>query len=200
MSRRLAVTSILILLGLFFASPPTTAQETTPPAAAQSAAPADAAVDDAVLALQVKTALLDKLGWAATPIEVIARTGTVWLTGKVASRSTIDASEAIVKAMPDVKELHNVVVLEGGDDKNKVTKAVQHAQHEVDDAVLESRVKMHLLQEIGSVGFSVEVEATGGVVTLSGHVPDDLRHKLAVQVAGKVSGVQKLVDLLVEKP
>ncbi len=163
-------------------------------------AQADAAVEDAILGLKIKTALLDKLGWEATRVNVDVKTGTVWLTGKVKSRSSIGTAEEIAKATPGVKELKNVLELEAGADKGKVAKAVEHAQREVDDAVLESRVKGNLLQQMGRVAFSVEVEANGAVVTLSGHVPDELRHQLALQVAAKVSGVEKVVDLLEERP
>jgi osmotically-inducible protein OsmY len=161
-------------------------------------AQADAAVEDAILGLRIKTALLDKLGWEATRINVDVKTGTVWLTGKVRSRATIGTAEEIARATPGVKELKNVLALEAGADKGKVAKAVEHAQREVDDAVLESRVKGSLLQQMGRVGFSVEVEANGGVVTLSGKVPDGLRHKLALQTAARVSGVTKVVDLIEE--
>ena len=147
-----------------------------------------------MLALEVKTALLDKIGWDATPIEVTAKTGTVWLTGKVKQRSAIGTAEEIAKATPGVKTVRNV--LEQESNKNTVSRAVEHAQREVDDAVLESRVKHHLLAEMGRVGFSIEVEANGGVVSLSGRVPDDLRHQLAVQTAERVSGVTKVVDLI----
>jgi osmotically-inducible protein OsmY len=165
-------------------------------AVGEVATQADAAVEDALLGLKVKTALLDKLGWEATRINVDVKTGTVWLTGKVKSRATIGAAEEVAKATAGVKELKNVLEVEGASEKGKVAKVVEHAQREVDDAVLESRVKGNLLQQMGRVAFSIEVEANGGIVSLSGKVPDDLRHKLAVQTAERVSGVQKLVDLL----
>jgi osmotically-inducible protein OsmY len=175
------------------------AQESTS-AVAEVAAQADAAVEDAILGLKVKTALLDKLGWEATRINVDVKTGTVWLTGKVKSRGTIGAAEEIAKAAEGVKELKNGLEVEGAGDKGKVAQAVEHAQREVDDAVLESRVKGNLLQQMGRVAFSVEVEANGGIVSLTGHVPDELRHKLALQTAERVSGVKKLVDLIEIKP
>jgi osmotically-inducible protein OsmY len=175
------------------------AQESTS-AVAEVAAQADAAVEDAILGLKVKTALLDKLGWEATRINVDVKTGTVWLTGKVKSRGTIGAAGEIAKAAEGVKELKNGLEVEGASDKGKVAQAVEHAQREVDDAVLESRVKGNLLQQMGRVAFSVEVEANGGIVSLTGHVPDELRHKLALQTAERVSGVKKLVDLIEIKP
>jgi osmotically-inducible protein OsmY len=175
------------------------AQESTS-AVAEVAAQADAAVEDAILGLKVKTALLDKLGWEATRINVDVKTGTVWLTGKVKSRGTIGAAEEIAKAAEGVKELKNGLEVEGASEKGKVAQVVEHAQREVDDAVLESRVKGNLLQQMGRVAFSVEVEANGGIVSLTGHVPDELRHKLALQTAERVSGVKKLVDLIEIKP
>lgn len=181
----------LMLIGLTLTAPArfAAAQDTAP-----VAAPADPEVEDAMLVLKVKTALLDKIGWEATPIQVTAKTGTVWLTGKVKARSAIGTAEEIARATEGVKVVRNVLEVES--DKNTMARAVEHAQREVDDAVLESRVKHHLLSQMGKVGFSVEVEANGGVVTLSGKVPDDLRRQLAVQTATAVTGVQKIVDLL----
>jgi osmotically-inducible protein OsmY len=200
MSRRITIVPTLIVtLTLAAASAGIVmAQETS--AVAEVAAQADAAVEDAILGLKVKTALLDKLGWEATRINVDVKTGTVWLTGKVKSRGTIGAAEEIAKTAEGVKELKNGLEVEGATDKGKVAQAVEHAQREVDDAVLESRVKGNLLQQMGRVAFSVEVEANGGIVSLTGHVPDELRHKLALQTAERVSGVKKLVDLIDIKP
>ena len=184
---------------LFFAVPATAAAQ-EPSAAAQVVEQADQTVEDALLGLKIKTSLLDKLGWEATRINIDVKTGTVWLTGKVKDRASIGTAGEIAKAAGGVKEVKNVLEVEGGSgDKSRVTKAVEHAQQEVDDAVLESRVKGNLLQQMGRVGFSVEVEANSGVITLSGKVPDDLRHKLALQTAEKVSGVKKVVDLI-EQP
>jgi len=196
MPQRLKIIPALILPVALTGFGATLSAQETPSAVEQVAAQADAAVEDAILGLKVKTELLDKLGWEATRINVDVKTGTVWLTGKVKSRATIGAAEEIAKATAGVKELKNVLEVEGAGEKGKVAKAVEHAQREVDDAVLESRVKGNLLQQMGRVAFSVEVEANGGIVSLAGHVPDELRHKLALQTAERVSGVQKLVDLI----
>ena len=196
MPKRFSIVPALILpVALAGYSAALVAQESTS-AVGEVAAQADAAVEDAILGLKVKTELLDKLGWEATRINVDVKTGTVWLTGKVKSRATIGTAEEIAKATAGVKELKNVLEVEGGAEKGKVAKAVEHAQREVDDAVLESRVKGNLLQQMGRVAFAVEVEANGGIVSLTGKLPDDLRHELALQTVAKVSGVTKVVDLL----
>jgi hyperosmotically inducible protein len=73
-------------------------------------------------------------------------------------------------------------------------------EREVADAVLEGKVKTGLLEELGKVAFDIEVEATDGVVSLSGTVPDAARRDLAVKIARKTSGVKELHDLLNVKP
>ncbi len=195
MTKTLRLSIQLAGIGLALVVPPLVGQESSPAATQAAAETPDPAVEDALLALNVKTALLDNIGWEATPIEVTAKTGTVWLTGKVTARSAIGTAEEIARATPGVKVVRNVLEMEAGD-KNSVTRTIEHGQQEVDDAVLESRVKGHLLQQMGRVGFSVEVEANSGIVTLTGKVPDELRHQLAMQTATAVSGVQKVVDLL----
>jgi hyperosmotically inducible protein len=67
---------------------------------------------------------------------------------------------------------------------------------EVGDGALESMVKGLLLDELGRRGFSIEVEAVDGVVSLRGTVPDEARRKLALETARKVDGVKQVVDLV----
>jgi osmotically-inducible protein OsmY len=53
-----------------------------------------------------------------------------------------------------------------------------------------------LASEIGSHAWSVEVEATDGVVSLRGTVPDRQRRQIAVKAAKDTKGVRKVVDLI----
>ena len=48
----------------------------------------------------------------------------------------------------------------------------------------------------GSAAFDIEVEATDGVVSLSGTAPDQTRRELAREVARATRGVGELHDLL----
>ena len=49
---------------------------------------------------------------------------------------------------------------------------------------------------VAAVAFAIEVEATEGIVSLSGTVPDQTRRELAREVAGATRGVAELHDLL----
>jgi len=49
---------------------------------------------------------------------------------------------------------------------------------------------------VAAVAFAIEVEATDGIVTLSGTAPDPTRRELARDIAGKTKGVVELHDLL----
>jgi osmotically-inducible protein OsmY len=49
---------------------------------------------------------------------------------------------------------------------------------------------------VAAVAFAIEVEATDGIVTLSGTAPDQTRRELARDIAGKTKGVVELHDLL----
>ncbi len=62
------------------------------------------------------------------------------------------------------------------------------------DAVITTRVKSNLAANQGLSSFSIHVETTDGVVTLTGHVDSDAARKLAAQVAGKTDGVRVVVD------
>ena len=66
----------------------------------------------------------------------------------------------------------------------------------VDDATLTTRVKTSLLNEPGVSAQNINVQTTGGVVTLSGVVksPDEEQH--AIAAARKVEGVRDVKSQL----
>jgi len=53
-----------------------------------------------------------------------------------------------------------------------------------------------LASEIGSHAKDVNVEAVDGVVALRGTVPDEARHKLALDSLARLAHVSKVIDLL----
>ena len=77
-----------------------------------------------------------------------------------------------------------------------VAHALGQVEHGFADALLEARVKARLLGELGKVAFKIRVDATSGVVTLSGTVPDGDRRRLATSIARSMSGVKEVRDLL----
>lgn len=64
------------------------------------------------------------------------------------------------------------------------------------DAVITTRVKGNLATNQGLSSFTIHVETTNGVVTLTGHVDSRTAKQLAGQVAGKTGGVRVVVNKL----
>jgi osmotically-inducible protein OsmY len=155
-------------------------------------------VSDARLENAIRLALLEKLGRDGMGIKVDVDRGRTHLTGQVDKRSTQDLAEEVVKTVPGVQAVDNDVTNrdEAAPPGTPVAKAVGHAERKVDDAVLEMRVGKNLLEEIGRYALDLEVEASDGVVSLRGTLPDRERKSLALRAAGDVSGVRKVIDLL----
>jgi len=154
-------------------------------------------VSDARLKREVQLALLEKLGQDALGVTVDARRGRVSLYGAVDKRSTQELAEEVAETVPGVRSVDNhLSAREAPPESTAVGKAVGHAEREVDDAVLEMRVGKNLLEEIGRYALDLEVEASEGVVSLRGSLPDPERKTLALRTAQETSGVKKVVDLL----
>jgi osmotically-inducible protein OsmY len=146
--------------------------------------------DAALTELKVRAALLEKLGTDALNIKVTVVGEKVTLTGAVSKRSTEELAEEVARSVEGVRKVDNrLEVVEGG-------QASGNVENEANDSLLESRVKMALASEIGRHAWKVEVEATDGVVSLRGTVPDRERREIAVKAAKNTKGVRKVVDLL----
>ncbi len=152
---------------------------------------------DARLEREVRLALLEKLGEDGLGVTVEATGGRVSLIGAVDKRTTQELAEEVAKSVPGVQSVDNrLAAREGQPESTLPGKAVGHAEREVNDAVLEMRVGKNLLGEIGRYALDLEVEATDGVVSLRGTLPDRERKSLALKAARGTSGVKKVVDLV----
>ena len=146
--------------------------------------------DAALTELKVKAALLEKLGTDALGIKVTVVGDKVTLTGAVKKRSTEEIAEEVARSVAGVRKVDNRLEIAEGD------RAGGNLEAEAADSLLESKVKMALAEEIGRHAWKVEVEATDGVVSLRGTVPDRERREIAVKTARGTKGVRKVVDLL----
>jgi osmotically-inducible protein OsmY len=155
-------------------------------------------VADALLATHVRASLLEHLHRDAIGIEVDAVGSKVWLRGSVERRATEELAEEVARAVPGVRWVVNRIEVGPRADgaATPVARGVQDAELEVADGLLELRVKARLLEHVGLVAFSVEVEATEGVVSLSGKLPDPIRRRLVLDVVRDTRGVVRIVDLL----
>lgn len=169
----------------------------TPRSQAGTEAVREQDVSDARLETEVRLALLEKLGEDGLGVTVEASGGRVSLIGAVDKRTTQELAEEVARSVPGVQRVDNrLASREEQPLATPVGKAVGHAEREVNDAVLEMRVGRNLLGEIGRYALDLEIEATDGVVSLRGTLPDRDRKSLALKVAQGTSGVKKVVDLL----
>jgi osmotically-inducible protein OsmY len=154
-------------------------------------------VADARLEREVRLTLLEKLGEDGLGVTVEATGGRVTLIGAVDKRATQELAEEVAKSVPGVQSVDNrVFAREESPEKTAPGRAAGTAEREVNDAVLEMRVGKNLLGEIGRYALDLEIEATDGVISLRGTLPDRERKSLALKAARATSGVKNVVDLL----
>ncbi|HEY2295959.1 MAG TPA: BON domain-containing protein [Thermoanaerobaculia bacterium] len=162
---------------------------TAVPAAAQ------AGHDDPALAkeIEIRDLMLEKGHEAALGIRVRVDGETAILTGTVPTRAAQELAEEVAKSVDGIKKVDNRLQIKTASGAPPPAHTVEQ---EMADAHLEMRVKKQLNGEIGKYAKQIEVEATDGVVSLRGTVPDANRKKLALDTAGKTEGVKRVIDLI----
>jgi hyperosmotically inducible periplasmic protein len=145
---------------------------------------------------KVQVALFDKLGADALSIRVRMDRTTAILTGEVTRRSVQELAREVALSIEGVAKVQNRLTRKRPDPGGTVEQAGRNTDEELRDAKLESRVKLQLYSELGLRARRIEVEASEGVVSLRGKVPDEARKKIALETAREVADVEKVVDLL----
>jgi osmotically-inducible protein OsmY len=147
--------------------------------------------------LNVKLALLNKLGTDSVRIDVDSMNGAVVLSGVVEKRETSELASTIAKSVAGVKSVNNNI--EQGPaiaNPSKAAAAAGEAEAEVKDVVIETKLRLALIDKMGGDGFKIGTEAASGVVTLefepglSGE-----RRKQAIEVTKGVDGVTKVITV-----
>lgn len=77
---------------------------------------------------------------------------------------------------------------------NSASSAGSAAKQNLSDSAITAKVKAALASNAGLRSLGLHVSTSHGVVTLSGTVNQASRKTLAAQVAGQVSGVEKVVN------
>ena len=157
-------------------------------------AAADAA-SDATTTLKVKLALLTKLGADSLKIDVDTTDGAVRLGGEVGKRETAELAKTVAASVEGVTEVDDDLTVEAPS-TGAVAKVAAETEAEVKDGILESKVRLALIDQLGSDGFRIGTEAANGVVTLE--LGPDLgadRRALAVKAVEGVEGVAKVVTV-----
>lgn len=171
------------------------------PSGAAKAAPVRNWVNEALLALKVRSKLLTEVKSAALPIHVSAEGRTITLTGEVKKKSSLELSEAVAESVTGVRHVTNNLTLAPSEtETNGVKTAAVESGHEMKDALLETKIKSKLIAKTGKSAFAIEVEATDGVVSLSGDSPDRAHHDRALLIARQTTGAREVHDLMKIKP
>jgi osmotically-inducible protein OsmY len=152
-------------------------------------------VRDTSKALAVRNALVKHFGRDAMNVEIVVDQNAVSLDGEVRSRPTMELAEEVIKALDRGYVVHNF--LSHSSDVDTPHDFVSHAELEIRDALLETRVKNELISSVGDTAFAIAVEACDGVVSLRGPVPDKERREVALRSVEGIEDVTKIIDLLV---
>lgn len=150
---------------------------------------------DATVTFGVHVALIEKLGADALHVSVHTHAGHVQLAGTVAKRETRELAEGIAKQVAGVASVDNDVrtqkEITGTD---PVATAAKEVEYEAKDALLASKVRLQLLNKMGSDAFKVHTRVANHVVYLS--FADDLtapERKKAEQLASATESVKKVI-------
>lgn len=147
--------------------------------------------------LNVKLALLNKLGTDSVRVEVDSTAGALVLKGTVHKRETRELAETIAKTVAGVKSVKNDILLEASEaNPSKAGVAAGEAEAELKDALLETRIRLVLVDKLGTDGFKIGTEAASGVVTL--HFDREFtvaRRQEAAKVVRGVDGVSKVLSI-----
>ena len=145
--------------------------------------------------LNVKLALLNKLGTDSLHVDVDSNAGALMLKGTVDKRETRELAGTIAKSVDGVTSVQNDILLEASvENPDKAGVAAGEAEAEVKDAVLATRVRLALVRKMGADGFKIGTEAADGVVTLR-FGPDftAARREVATKAIKYVTGVTKVL-------
>ncbi|MGE0638917.1 MAG: BON domain-containing protein [Thermoanaerobaculia bacterium] len=150
---------------------------------------------DAGLTMKVKLVLLEKLGAEALEVDVDTTNAVVRLSGDVEKRETIELAPTLAKSVEGVASVDNDLTLEADASpaKTKIERAAGEAEREVKDAILESRIRIALIDAIGASGFKVGTEAADGTVVLE--MPVDFSksdRSQAIAAVRALDGVKKV--------
>jgi osmotically-inducible protein OsmY len=147
--------------------------------------------------LNVKLVLLEKLGTDSLHIDVDSNAGALMLKGTVGKRETRELAETVTKSVAGVKSVKNDILVEASvENPSKAGVAAGEAEAEVKDAVLSTRIRLALVDKMGSDGFKIGTEAANGVVTLAfDNSFVAARRKEAAKVVKGVEGVTSVVSI-----
>ena len=143
--------------------------------------------DDATLAAQVKTNLIDSSDVSASDVNVEVDKGVVQLSGFVESEEARDAAGRIAADIIGVKSVSNKLAIAGEKRSFGTT---------LDDQMIETKVNAALMSAEATNAGDIDVEVREGVVQLSGFVASAAEKQVATEIAQGVKGVVRVDNAL----
>ncbi|MBI2568576.1 MAG: BON domain-containing protein [Candidatus Schekmanbacteria bacterium] len=155
-------------------------------------------VSTELLRTSIRLALLRQLGTDAIGLRIEVDGEEAMLFGEVDTRAKQELAAEVAAAVEGVDKVRNHLVVVAAEPAGESWAAnrFHEAREEVADAVLEAKIKLGLMRDLGANAFRVEVEATDGVVSLRGRLPGAEHRRISVEVASGTSGVRRVYDLL----
>lgn len=152
---------------------------------------------DWTVTLNVKLALLDKLGTDSLHVDVTTEAGDVLLKGTVVKRETLELANSVAKSVNGVKSVKNDLHVEANvQNPNQAGVAAGETEAELKDAVLSTKVRLALVDKMGTDGFRIGTAAANGVVSLEFDKQfTAARRSEAAKVVKAVDGVSKVISV-----
>ena len=152
---------------------------------------------DWTVTLNVKLALLEKLGTDSLHMDVETNAGDVVLKGTVVKRETLELAQSVAKSVAGVKSVKNSLELMANvENPSQTAVAAGETEAEVKDAMLATKVRLALVEKMGTDGFNTTTVAANGVVTLQfDKAISNARRAEAAKVVQSVDGVVKVISL-----
>lgn len=144
-------------------------------------------VDDAVISSSVSAALMANKDINSYDIKVEVRKAEVMLSGFVDNQFQIDQAVALVNAVKGVTKVDN---------KLTIKEQSSSIGDKIDDSVITTKVKASLLADDIIKSFDISVVSNNGEVQLSGFVENTTQIERATELASKVAGVQKVINMM----
>ena len=115
-------------------------------------------------------------------------------------RTAQQAAEAVHKSNQALREL-STNAKEGAEKAASVAREARNeAAPVLNDVTVTAKVKTALLAAKDVKAMSIDVDTKGGVVTLSGQLPDEAQAKRALEIARGVDGVKSVANRLTTTP
>lgn len=164
-----------------------------------SGSPAQAADNQAdwTVTLNVKLVLLEKLGTDSLRVDVDTNAGDVTLKGTVVKRETLELAQVIAKSVTGVKSVKNDLHVEANvENPSQTAVAAGETEAELKDAMLSTKIRIALVNQMGSDGFRIGTTAANGVISLEFDKEfTHARRTEAVKVVKAVEGVTKVISV-----